>query len=214
MKTFIAVTLLLAIANAATLVRIAHASPDAPAVDIYVDGFKVWDYVNFPEVSLYLPVSPTNHTYTVCVAGSSPSPATCPINVTTLLNNDTPYTIAAGNVLAKIQPFVYVDDRRIPDSGKAAVRFIHLSPNAPAVDILVAGTSTKLFPNVSFGTAAGYIQVPPGDYKLAVNVANTNTTVLTATVSFSDRRVYSVLAEGLVGGSGIQALQAQEHWDL
>ncbi len=92
-----------------------------------------------------------------------------------------------------------VDDIRAPDLGYAAVRFVHLSPNAPIVDIAVLG-GPVLFSDVTFKSATTYIQVPAGTYNLGVKVAGTGTVVLKAPASFEAASVYTVFAEGLVGG--------------
>src|SRR5215208_1806650 len=43
------------------LVRVVHASPDAPAVDVYVDGNKVLSNVPFFTASDYLPLPAGEH---------------------------------------------------------------------------------------------------------------------------------------------------------
>lgn len=64
------------------------------------------------------------------------------IDATITVADDTPYTVAAINKLANIQPKVFVDDLKFPPVGNAQVRFVHLSPDAPAVDIAVKNGPT------------------------------------------------------------------------
>ncbi len=110
--------------------------------------------------------------------------------------------------MSSISPQVLIDDLRPTTNGQAAVRFVHFSPNAPAVDVSVVGGPT-LFSNISFKTATPYIQVAAGTYNLQVSVHNTTTIALRIpNVSLSANTIYSAFAEGLVGGAGIQALQA------
>ncbi len=52
-----------------------------------------------------------------------------------------------------------MDDNAAPVAGMAKVRFLHASPDAPAVDIAVAG-GPVLFPDVAFKEHAGYASVP------------------------------------------------------
>ena len=62
---------------------------------------------------------------------------------TTVINADLPvtagsyYTVFAADSVANIAPLVLADDLTTPAAGKAHVRFVHLSPNAPAVDVAV-----------------------------------------------------------------------------
>jgi hypothetical protein len=187
-------------------VRFAHASPDAPPVDVWVDGKKVVSNLAFTGVTHYKGLRSGRHKVEVVPAG-----ATTPVVISAevKLSACTYYTVAATNVLAKIAPVIYVDKNKPAAWGKAKVRFIHLSPNAPAVDIAVSGGGPTLFSNISFTQASCYIQVPKGTYSLDVKLAGTNTVVLTVpNVKLKQRMVYTVFAEGLVGGSPPQQLQA------
>ncbi|MPN48441.1 hypothetical protein SDC9_196048 [bioreactor metagenome] len=80
------------------------------------------------------------------------------------------------------------------------VKFVHMSPNAPAVDITLAD-GKKLFTNISFKQATDYIMVTPGVYGIQVRLAGTNTIVLTVpNVSIQGGIPYSIYAIGLAGG--------------
>ena len=81
------------------------------------------------------------------------------------LQNNTDYTIVALNTLANIEPLVLVDNNSMPAAGKAHVRFVHASPDAPAVDIAVTG-GPVLFGNVSFKGVGDYLPVDAGTYDL------------------------------------------------
>jgi len=52
------------------MVRVIHASPDAPAVDVYVDGNAVLTNVAFPAISNYLELPAGPHSVAVAPAGS------------------------------------------------------------------------------------------------------------------------------------------------
>jgi len=142
-----------------------------------------------------------------------PTGQTSPVVINADLTVDlfNPITVAAANKLAAIQPLVFQDDLRLPEPGHSAVRFIHLSPDAPAVDIAVQGGPT-LFSNVAFKSASSYLQVKAGNYTLQVKVAGSNTVVLSASATVEDRRIYTVYAEGLAAGT--PALSAVISLDL
>lgn len=88
--TILIISAIIAISHA-SLVRVAHASPDAPAVDVYVDGFQVWNFVDFREVTFYAPVREGNRNIRVNVAGTT----TTVINANVTLERRKPYTVAA-----------------------------------------------------------------------------------------------------------------------
>jgi hypothetical protein len=69
-----------------------------------------------------------------------PTGATAPIVIDVTLDlAASNYTVVAVGQLANIEPLVVVDNNRAPAAGNPRVRFAHASPDAPAVDIVVAG---------------------------------------------------------------------------
>jgi hypothetical protein len=102
-----------------------------------------------------------------------------------------------------------VDDLTTPAAGKAHVRFIHLSPDAPAVDIAVVG-GPVVFPNSSFKQASAFTPLAAGTYNLEVRVAGTSTVALTLPpITVADGKIYTVFAKGFLSGTGTQALGAE-----
>jgi hypothetical protein len=77
--------------------------------------------------------------------------------------------------------------------GDAKLRAAHAVPDAPAVDVLVDGNVA--IEDLAFGEVTGYLEVPAGEYDLAINVAGTSTTVLDATVEL-DGEDYTAAAIG------------------
>lgn len=150
--------------------RVVHASPDAPAVDVYLDGELTLENVSYTQSSDYLTVDPG--TYTVAV-----TPAGEPDNVVfeaDLEVGEGATTVVVGGEVAEggepLTPLVLTDDAQ-PADNETAVRLAHLSPDAPAVDVTVNETGAVLFDDVEYGTATEYVTVPAGDYTLEVRAA-------------------------------------------
>ncbi len=180
-------------------VRVVHASPDAPAVDVWVDGSLVFEEVDFEEITNFVEV-PAG-TYNVQVV---PSGATMPvvINADLPLNAMTDYTVVATDELANITPIILTADGSTPTSG-AWVRFFHGSSDAPAVDIAVAGGSV-LFPDVDFQEGTSYLNVPAGTYDLEARIAGTMDVALSIPgVMLAEGGVYTAYATGLVADIGV-----------
>jgi hypothetical protein len=183
------------------LVRVAHLSPDAPLVDVYVNGTKALSGVAYEDVSSYLPIPAGSVNFKVTPANAA-TPVV--IDATVNLNSGGNYTVAATGLLASIQPLLLEDDRGT--TGQAKVRFVHTSPDAPAVDVAVTG-GPVLFSNVSFRQYSGYPQVAPGTYDLEVRVAGTTTVALAIPgVSLRSGTNYTVFAVGLLGNKSLGAL--------
>lgn len=182
--------------------RVAHLSPDAPAVDIWVNGARVLQGVPFKAVSDYLSLAPGSYQIQV-----SPAGATSPIviDATVDLEIGTSYTVAATGLLSEIAPIVLVDDLQTVSDG-AKVRFVHTSPDAPAVDVGVSG-GPVLYRNVSFPEASEYLTVGGGLYNLEVRLAGTMTVALPVPgVQFMNGTNYTIFAIGLAGDGSLMAL--------
>ena len=140
-----------------------------------------------------------------------PAPARQDIlNVNVTLQPNAAHSLVVLGTAANVQSQVLTDDLTAPPQGQAKVRFVHASPNAPAVN--VAADDQTLFSNVSFRTATDYANVPAGSVNLQVSAADTGAVVLTVPdVEFVGRVVYTVYAIGLVNGQPpLQALPAVE----
>lgn len=182
-----------------------HASPDAPAVDLLVDGSVVGSGLAYPSNTGYLTVGAGARNVKVNVAGTSTTVIDANVTVANGLN----YSVFACDSVAVIGAVVLVDDLTPPASGKSHVRFVHLSPDAPAVDIAVQG-GPVVFPNIAFQGSTAFAPVDAGTYNLEVRLAGTGTVVLSVPgVALQAGKIYTVFARGFAGGSGAQALGAQ-----
>ena len=172
--------------------RVLHASPDAPNVDVYVDSVKVLSNVPYPTLSSYLSLSPGTHQIKVNAAGTT----TTVINVSPTLAVGGAYTAIAANFVANIEPLLATDASSAPPNGEVGLRVIHASPDAGPVDILANGQ--VVLSNVPFGTISNYLTVPAGTYAIQVNVAGTTTTAIAATVNLTAGTNYTAVAIGAI----------------
>ncbi len=186
-------------------VMVVHASPDAPGVDLLVDNTVAGTNLAFPGNTAYLGVTSGTRNIKVNVTGTS----------STVINADLPFTggsnysVFACDSVSKIGAIVLTDDLTAPASGKAHVRFVHLSPNAPAVDVAVT-SGPVLFANKTFKGYSAFTPVDAGTYNLEVRLAGTSTVVLPLPgVVLTAGKIYTVFAKGFVGGAGGQALGAK-----
>jgi hypothetical protein len=116
--------------------RVAHAAAGAGNVDVLVDNETVAEDVAFGDFSGYMPVESGDRTVTVTIANS---PDEVVFNETLTVEPRTATTVtAAVNASAGegVSPFAYEDDAVTPMDDESALRIVHLSPNAPAVDVV------------------------------------------------------------------------------
>lgn len=179
-------------------VRVVHASPDAPAVDVWADGSPAFRNAPFTGITAYAELTPGMHNFKVVPAGAT-EPVVIDANLDLQANAD--YTIVALDTLANIEPLVLADNNSLPEAGKAHVRFVHASPDAPAVDIAVAG-GPVLFGSVAFKDATGYLPVDAGTYDLEARLAGTESVALSVpNVTLEEGSVYTIYAMGFASGN-------------
>jgi hypothetical protein len=120
------------------------------------------------------------------------------------------YTVMAIGKLAEIKPLILVDNLGAPAAGKVHVRFVHASPDAPAVDITTAD-GAKVFPNVAFGKSVDFTPLPAATYNLQARVAGTENVALDLPgVNLPEGAILTVVAQGFAGGAepklGVQVI--------
>ena len=161
--------------------------------------------LTFPNNTGYLPVDAGTRNIKVNVTGTSTTVIEADLPITGNLN----YSVFAVDEVANLTPLVIVDDLTAPASGNAHVRFIHLSPDAPAVDITTTD-GTIVFGNYEFKEYSNFTPLPAGSYDLQVRLAGTDTVVLSLSgISLMDGSIYTVFAKGFVSGMDEQALGAE-----
>lgn len=182
-----------------------HTSPNAPGVDLLVDGTVAGTNLTYPNNTPYLSAAAGMRNIKVNVTGTT----TTVINATLDLVGGTSYSVFASDSVSRIAPLVLTDDLATPAAGKAHVRFVHLSPNAPAVDVAVQGGAV-VFGNRAFKQFTAFAPLDAGTYNLEVRLAGTTTVVLPLpNITLQAGKIYTVFAKGFVGGTGAQALGAQ-----
>jgi hypothetical protein len=215
----IAASLLLSLAGPVSaadtaMVRVLHASPDAPAVDVYLDDTIVDALTNVPfgTISGYLDIPAGDHNIKVYATGTNTG-AVIDADVTVAAGQR--YTIAATNALASITAQV-LSDNPTPSCATAQVRVVHFSADAPAVDIATSGAAPAdaVVKGLAYPNASDALALPGGSYDLEVRLAGTTTVALALPgVAVEACRSYSVFAIGsaatpAVGGNALRVVVA------
>lgn len=179
--------------------RVVHASPDAPNVDVLVDNTVVLTNVPYRATSNYLTVPSGTRNIKVNATGTSTT--VIDANVPLTANSDT--TVLATGRLAGIQPLVLTDDNSAPTSGNIKVRLVHAAPGASNVDIYVTAPGADLadevptLTNVPFRAASGYLGVPAGTYQVRITPTGTKTVAIdSGALSLSAGQIRTGVAVG------------------
>jgi hypothetical protein len=190
-----------------THVRIGHCSPDAPAVDVHVDGTVVAENVGFETISDYLELEAGSHDIAVFPHGETETPV---IHESVEVAEGKDFTVLAINEVANIEPLVLEDENVDISGDRGRLRIVHASADAPAVDIFIDGA--RVFQNVEFGKASPYGSVDAGTYTIEVKPAGQDESVLTVPdVTIEKGMTYTAFATGMVSDDSLNVVLTVDH---
>jgi hypothetical protein len=185
-------------------VRFVHASPDAPEVDVIVDGAVVASNLVFGQATEYLAVSPNSHQIQVVPTGSDAASAV--IDTDFDPEGGENYIVAASGRLTELEAKVYEVDKDELDAGQSRLRLINLSPDDVTVDMYVTG-GDELFDDLEFGEASDYSDLDTGSYDFEIRQHDTETVALAVPgFDVGDGNAYDVLLLGQAADSTLSVL--------
>ncbi|MBM7489986.1 hypothetical protein JOD64_001208 [Micromonospora luteifusca] len=175
-------------------VRLAHLSPDTPAVDVYLTAPdaakpKVFPGVGYGVVSDYFELAPGRYAVAMREAGapeSGPPVLTTEVAVT----SGDAFTVAGVGRHADLGLRVLNDDLSAPAQGHAKVRVVQASVRTPVLDVAAADGPT-IANGVQFATTTEYQQVEQGSFRLRLTGAGGPSA--DAEVRLTGGAVYSLL---------------------
>lgn len=199
-------------------VRVVHASPDAPNIDVAVDGKTVVTNLAFGEVSPasdYLTISSENRRVEVRPTGTT----TDIINSTAGFSGNKEYTLiaagfaalpAGGDPAFDIGAVLLTDDNSAPSSGNVKIRVVNAAPldgtAANGVDVYIVAPATDiatLTPNISnlaYGQASGYQSVPEASNQIIFTDAGNKTPIINQTYTLSAGQIRTLVSTNVQGG--------------
>lgn len=196
---------------APAFLRLAHLSPDTPAVDVHLAGvddptqqFRV-PGVEYGTVSEYrgLPAG----TYTVAMREAGAPEDSPPVISTTLTADpDEAYTVAGTGRFADLGLTVLDDELRMPPPDQARVRVINAAASTSRIDIGVVG-GPAIAEGVGFAETSGYRTVLTGSWTLEIDTAVADTPA-EVPIDVAANAVYTVLL--LDGADGFVARLHQD----
>jgi hypothetical protein len=155
------------------LVRFVNAMPDGKAVDVSANGNATFAGVAYKAVTPYKNVPSTADAFAIAAAGEAQAPPLA--QRSSSISAGRHYTIlalpgsapdsalsgAARQAPGTLELQVIEDDIQPPSEGKARVRVINASPDAPTLAVFVKGGQEVLFSDIDFKEAASYKEVDP-----------------------------------------------------
>lgn len=176
------------IKNNSSLVRIFHAAPQAQNIDVYVNDQMVFSDLAFGDFTKYVYLDEGEYNISVYVARQKDRPI---INQMVDVLSKQIFTVAATGNLDNLGLLVIPDKvSKSPSQSYSSLRVIHLSPNAPGVDILVDGDT--LFEDISFEEGTNYVDLNPGKYNVKVVLNSDKSIVLPFKITLNPDKIYTI----------------------
>jgi hypothetical protein len=181
------------------MIRIAHFSPDAAYVDVYVVSLnrnQLFPNVFYKNVSAYWKVNAGPFSYEVRAAGASPTSRPA-IRLTGNLQAGSAYTVATVGPRTGLRAVLLNDDMAPTARGRARVRFIAAAVGLPAVDVAVDGQ--VLSPGLAFAAPGAYRPLRTGRLRVEARKAGGAQVLVRDDLRV---RAGTVSSAVLVGGAG------------
>jgi len=162
-------------------VQVLHASPDAPPVNVLIDGNEVLSEVDYKSSSGWADIDVGTYSVQVnAILPSSEMAVVGPVDLT--FSADTIYTIVAVNSVAALEPVVIAQPRTPVSAGAARLFVLHAADNVQqlvgqAVDVYVTAPGADLGASAPTGSfefkeTLGPVEITAGDYQVRVGVGN------------------------------------------
>ncbi|MGR6835947.1 DUF4397 domain-containing protein [Syntrophomonas erecta] len=180
-----------------SFIRFLHASPGTPAVDIYSNGELIFSNLDYKEMSDYLVVGPDTYRIQVFPAGEEGDSSPV-LDTELVVSASVRLTVPIIGTLPDISLLPLLERFEGLTPNDSIVRFAHLSPNTPQVDVTLPD-GTKWFSDVAYTQVTDYRLIISGVYDLQIRPACEEERILTAdTFTFGKGNSYTVYAVGLL----------------
>jgi hypothetical protein len=172
-------------------VSLYHASPDAPDLDIIVDERRINNNpFDYGEYTGYLRFYTGARNLRFGPYGAS----NVVVDTTLELADNKAYSIFVVDSYQHADVLV-TEDSGEPGEGQAMVRFLNLSPDAPAVRLDSSGTGAPLFDDQAFKEPSAFKAVDAGTYDFNVTTGGQTLLEMPGTEVFAGR-YYTIIVRG------------------
>src|SRR5215208_3442181 len=189
------------IAEADATLRVIHASPGAPEVDVLLDGQTLLQGLTSGTASSYATITPEEHRLQVVPTGQTAEAAV--VDETINAAPGQAYLLAVYGLLNDIGGDVYDVDLSEIEPGNARVRLINFSPDAGVIDLLETG-GDEWFGDVDLGDASDYRDIAPGTYSADVRGDDDRSLLTVSELPFEETRVYDVVVLGQIADDSLE----------
>lgn len=192
-------------------VMLVHASTGTAKVDFYLQGNIAERNILFGENTGYLEAIVEGDDKFVAEIKASATGSLLATEFDPQLIANAHYSMYIFGNTAELSKVLLNDEYEEPQTGHALVRFVHMSADAPALDVLANGvpvvTNKAYYGNSKFNGATGFQEVLSGKYTISFQTNETGDMIMSAAdINLEAGKVYTLYAKGLLNGTGAHAL--------
>lgn len=184
-------------------IRIVHASPGAPDVDVLLDGQPLAQGIVYGSATDYVPLTPANHQIQVVPTGQPADAAL--IDQELEADSGAAYIFVVRGTLNEIEGQVVDVNLDATEEGMARARVVNAAPDAGEIDVAVTGGDT-LFDGVAFEAATDYQDIEPGTLSFDLRGEEDRVLATVPEITIQPGRVYDLVAIGQVSDQSVRLL--------
>lgn len=191
-------------------VRLVNASAGYSQLDMQVDGQLRQGQVPYGGADAYVEVDPGKASSSITSAGS----ATTLLSFTPALSEKKYYSVLAFGAAGALRQMLLDENIGAPDTNKALLRVVNVSPDAGALDVYLTAP-TDLLPNVvavqtavAYGVQGNYTLVNSGTWRLRITAAGNKTDVRldVPVVVLASKQISTLVLTASKGGLMVNSL--------
>lgn len=173
-------------------VSIYHGSPNAPELDVFVDDRQI-NRLEFTDYTGYLNFYTGTRNFKINPFNAS----NALIDTTITFEDGAFYSMFIVNSPSNVEAITVRDSAAAPASGKAKVRFINLSPDAGALDVVSDEGAAPLFASQEFKLPSGFVELDADNISFVIHSAGGNDELVTVSdIELLSGRFYTIIARG------------------
>lgn len=181
------------VTDSVAYVSLYHVSPDAPPLGILVDNNRInFNPFEYTEHTGYLRFFTGQRELIFTPFNASNTLVQTSVN----LEDDQLYSVFVTGEADDLEALVTEDSIPDVEGNNTLVRLVHVSPDAPAVDLSTTDEGS-LFSNVAYREVSEFVEIPSGSTSFDITAAGGEEVIATvANVNFLPERVYTILVRG------------------
>jgi Domain of unknown function (DUF4397) len=175
-----------------TTIAFFNASPNSSEMDVYLNDSKLSSSFSYKAYSNYLPITPPGLKK---VKFTSDATSAILIDTTFTFAEKLAYTVVVANKVSGTPQAILVEDKAtLSNTQNTMIRFAHMSPDTPAVDVkLVGGISTILSTGQTYTNFSTFTEFETRTYSVEIRRSSDSKLLLTVVVPLSSAGTFQTV---------------------